>query len=106
MRKAAKILNLATALGALVAPAVALGIATPPTPTRLTSPKPRSRRRRGFEPARPTVKSPLLVCPTDLIISHCTTTRTAAADGGQRNLGLTSDSSQFVCHRIECAQRV
>jgi hypothetical protein len=27
-------------------------------------------------------------------------------DGGQRNLGLTSDSSQFVCHRIECAQRV
>jgi hypothetical protein len=26
--------------------------------------------------------------------------------GGQRNLGLTSDSSQFVCHRIECAQRV
>jgi hypothetical protein len=27
-------------------------------------------------------------------------------DGGQRNLELTSDSSQFVCHRIECAQRV
>ena len=27
-------------------------------------------------------------------------------DGGQRNLGLTSDSSEFVCHRIECAQRV
>ena len=26
--------------------------------------------------------------------------------GGQRNLGLSSDSSQFVCHRIECAQRV
>lgn len=25
-------------------------------------------------------------------------------DGGQR-FGLTSDSSQFVCHRIECAQR-
>ena len=27
-------------------------------------------------------------------------------DGGQWNLGLTNDSSQFVCHRIECAQRV
>ena len=27
-------------------------------------------------------------------------------DGGQRNPGLTSDSSEFVCHRIECAQRV
>jgi antitoxin (DNA-binding transcriptional repressor) of toxin-antitoxin stability system len=27
-------------------------------------------------------------------------------DGSQQNLGLTSDSSQFVCHRIECAQRV
>jgi hypothetical protein len=27
-------------------------------------------------------------------------------DGGQRNLGLTTDSSQFVCHRIERAQRV
>ena len=27
-------------------------------------------------------------------------------DDGQRNLGLTSDSSQFVCNPIECAQRV
>ena len=25
---------------------------------------------------------------------------------GRRNLGLTSDSSEFVRHRIECAQRV
>jgi hypothetical protein len=28
------------------------------------------------------------------------------ADGGQRNVGLTGDSSQFVGYRIECAQRV
>ena len=34
---------------------------------------------------------------------------TPLLDGSQQNLGLTSDSSdssQFVCHRIECAQRV
>jgi len=31
---------------------------------------------------------------------------TPLLDGSQQNLGLTSDSSQFVCHRIECVQRV
>jgi hypothetical protein len=32
--------------------------------------------------------------------------RAARRDGGQRNLGLTDDPSQFVGYRIECAQRV
>jgi hypothetical protein len=59
---------------------------------------------RGFEKYWATVQYEII---TGIALSRMSSNlRAARRDGGQRNLGLTDDSSQFVGYRIECTQRV
>jgi hypothetical protein len=55
-----------------------------------------------FAEQRPTVGE------IDRLAGRCSGGATAhpLVDAGRQDLGLTSNSSQFVCYRIECAQRV